>query len=214
MANVATLPLSLGWRHDPEPVRVSTGISEFDAALGGGLPRGRISEFAGPTSSGCATLLMSVLAAATARGEHCVLIDGRDSFDPPSTAVQGAVLEKLIWIRCGGNIEHALRAADLILHSGGFGAVVLDLSRIPPALLSRIPPTAWFRFRRAVEAAPTVFVVAGNRPLAKSCASLLVETRRRGVRFLCAIDYQITIRKPAGKEPLVLHVCLHPLPAC
>ena len=214
MAKIANLAIPLGWRYEPEPLRASTGISELDTALGGGLPQGRITEFLGPASAGSATLMQSILAAATARGEHCALIDGRDTFDPPSAAAHGAILQKLIWIRCHGNAEHAMRAADLILQSGGFGAVVLDLSHIPPALLARIPPTSWFRFRRAVEATPTAFVVVGNRSLAKSCAALLVETRRVRGKFLHGIDYQITVRKPPGKEPLALHVRLHLLPAC
>jgi hypothetical protein len=179
----------------------------------GGLPRGRITEIVGPVSTGRTSLLDSMLAAATGRDEHCVLVDTQDTFDPPTAAARGVVLDKLYWIRCGGNTEHAMRTADLVLQSGGFGLVALDLAEVPQSMLNRIPPTAWFRFRRAVETTPTSLVVVANRPLAKSCASLTVEMRRRRATFLRGVDYEVIARKPVGKEPAQFHVCLHPLAA-
>lgn len=207
MANMTALALPLGWRHPTDPDSLPTGIQGID------FPRGRISEIAGPSSSGRTSLLDSLLAAATSRSEHCVLIDTRDSFDPPSAAAFGVRLEKLIWIRCRGNADHALRAADLVLHSGGFGVVALDLADVPPSALNRIPPTAWFRFRRVVEPTPTIFTVLANRPVTKSCSTLLIETRRRGIKFLRGADYEIAPRKPTGKEPVQFHVRLHKLAA-
>jgi hypothetical protein len=207
MAKVATLALPLGWRHATDPDCLPTGILGID------FPRGRISEITGPASSGRTSLLDSLLAAATSRGEHCVLIDTRDSFDPPSAAAYGVRLEKLVWIRCRGNAEHALRAADLVLHSGGFGVVALDLADVPATGLNRIPPTAWFRFRRVVEPTPTIFAVLSNRPVTKSCSTLLIETRRRRIRFLRDSEYEIDARKPMGKEPVKFHVRLHSLAA-
>ena len=108
MAKATALPLALGWRHPTDPATLPS-VQGID------FPRGRISEIAGPASSGRTSLLDSLLATATIRSEHCVLIDTRDSFDPPSAAAYGVRLEKLIWIRCRGNAEHALRAADLDL---------------------------------------------------------------------------------------------------
>jgi hypothetical protein len=112
----------------------------------------------------------ALLAASTNLGEHAVLVDATDGFDPPSAAAAGVDLSKLIWIRCGGNVEHAMQSADLVIHAGGFGAVVLDLAESSPAQLRRIPPTAWFRFRLAIEPTSTVLLVVADQPLAKSCA--------------------------------------------
>ncbi len=207
MAKMAALALPLGWRHPSDPDCLPSGVEGVD------FPRGRISEIAGPSSSGRTSLLDSLLASATTRSEHCVLIDTRDSFDPPTAAAYGVRLDKLIWIRCHGNAEHALRAADLVLHSGGFGVIALDLADVSAAALNRIPPTAWFRFRRIVEPTPTIFVVLANRPITKSCSTLLIETRRRNAKFLRSVDYEIASRKPAGKEPVKYHVRLHKLAA-
>src|ERR1041384_2229108 len=113
----------LDWQMRPEPARVRSGVAEVDAATGG-LPRGCLTEIYGPASSGRTSLLLSILAAATGREEVCALVDAEDSFDPVSAAAAGVRLDRLLWIRCRHNAEHALKAADLLIQGGGFGLVV------------------------------------------------------------------------------------------
>lgn len=74
-----------------------------------------------------------------------------------------------------GPLEKALRATDLLLQSGGFGMIVMDLGDVPFKSARRIPLTTWFRFQRAVETTPTIFFVIAESPLAQTCASLLVK---------------------------------------
>jgi recombination protein RecA len=132
------------------------------------------------------------------------VIDANDGFDPCSAAGSGVELTKLIWIRCAGNVEHAMRAADLVIHAGGFGVVAIDLAEAPDAGLRRIPATTWFRWRRAVESTPTVLMVVARAPVAKSCSAMIVEMRRRREVFsgnlLRSAEYEIARRKPFGKE--------------
>jgi hypothetical protein len=200
-------PLLLGWRITVPPELLSTGIPDVDAALGG-CPRGRITEIVGPPSSGRTSLLYSILAASTHQGEFAVLVDSTNAFDPCSASAAGVDLAKVIWIRCSGNAEHALRAADLVVQSGGFGVVALDLADAKPAALSRIPPTAWFRFRRALESTPTVLIVLAAQPVTKSCSALLVEMKRRRAVFsgkkpfelLRGAEYDLLRRKPVSGE--------------
>lgn len=71
-------------------------------------------------------------------------------------------------------LEQVLKATDLLLQSGGFGLVAIDLGDIPLQAARRIPLTSWFRFRRAVEHTPTVLLVIGQEPCARACASLLL----------------------------------------
>jgi RecA/RadA recombinase len=52
----------------------STGSAVLDERLHGGVPRGQISEIAGPRSSGRAGLLVAMLAGVTARGEMAALV--------------------------------------------------------------------------------------------------------------------------------------------
>ena len=88
----------------PQPYPpAGTGFAGLDDLLGGGLPRGQITELAGPASSGCTSLVLSVLAESTMRGEVAAYIDATDCFDPPSGEKAGIVLERLLWVRCGEN---------------------------------------------------------------------------------------------------------------
>jgi len=163
----------------PAPEMVSSGIAAMDA-LTGGLPRGCLTEICGPASSGRTTLLLAALAAATRRGECCVLVDACDALDPQSADAAGIELDRLLWVRCGENsaeksLEQLLRATDLLLESGGFGLIALDLGDLPPQAARRIPLTTWFRFRRAVEHTPTVLLAVERQSIAGSCSSLLIK---------------------------------------
>ena len=72
-------------------------------------------------------------------------------------------------------LDQVLRATDLLLESGGFGLIVLDLADLPPQSARRIPLTTWFRFRRAVEHKPTMLLAIEQQPIAGSCSSLLLQ---------------------------------------
>src|ERR1039457_3603949 len=61
---------SLEWQARPAPEMLPSGIREVDDATGG-LPRGCLTEIVGPASSGRTSLLLSILAQATAREEIC-----------------------------------------------------------------------------------------------------------------------------------------------
>lgn len=72
-------------------------------------------------------------------------------------------------------LEQVLRVTDMLLESGGFGLIALDLSDLPPQTARRIPLTTWFRFRRAIEHTPTVLLSLEQQPIAGSCSSLLLQ---------------------------------------
>jgi len=189
--------------HQPETC--STGLEEVDA-MAGGLPRGCLTEVCGPASSGCTSLMLAAMAQATGREEVCALVDTNDAFDPASAAAAGVWLERLLWLRCGGRAEHALKAADLLVQGGGFGLVAMDLADTPVETARRISMTSWFRLRRAVEHTPTVLLVLERQPHAKTCASLMLEMRREKTawsgapgcsQLLRGIRVRVDRRKPA-----------------
>lgn len=195
----AALAATLGFRPDSPP-REFLPIDP----LADGFPRGSISEIIGPDSSGRTTLIHSLLAASTSKCEICAYVDTDDSFDPVTAAAAGVVLSQLVWIRCGHDAGHALKAADNLLHAGGFGVVVLDLCQVPPRVANRIPISYWYRFRRAVEKTPTILALLEKQPLAKSCAALLLEMQRRktawhgapGFELLHGVELEAVSRKP------------------
>jgi recombination protein RecA len=162
----------LTWQVRPEPELLPSGIPQID------LPRGCLTEIVGQASSGRTSLMLSVLAQATAREEICAVVDAEDAFSPHAASDAGVDLSRVLWIRCSHNAEHALRAADLLIQGGGLGVVVMDLGDTPERTARRISLTSWFRLRRAVENTPTVLISLARQPNAKTCASLVVECGR------------------------------------
>jgi hypothetical protein len=200
----AALTTTLGFRSDLKTREfLPTGLAPLDAIIEG-VPRGAISEIIGPVSSGRTTLIHSLLAASTSKFEICAYVDTDDSFDPVTATAAGVALSQLVWIRCGHNAGHALKAADYLLHAGGFGVVVLDLCQVPPRIANRIPISYWYRFRRAIENTPAILALVQNEPMAKSCASLMLEMRRKktawrgapGFELLRGVELEALSRKP------------------
>jgi recombination protein RecA len=163
------------------------------------LPKGAISEIFGSVSSGKTLVLQELLASSSTRGEFCAVVDSRGAFDPLSASQAGVDLRRLLWVRAGHRIDRAFKAADLILHAGGFGVVVLDLCNAPLRDLNSIPLSYWYRFRLSVENTPTSLIVTGDQPLVKSCARVQLEVKRerllwRGPVFE-GIDFELVPRK-------------------
>src|ERR1700688_4725759 len=167
------------------------------------LPKGAISEIFGCVSSGKTLVLQELLASASTRGEFCAVVDSRGAFDPLSASRAGVDLRRLLWVRASHRADHridrAFKAADLILHAGGFGLVVLDLCDVPLRDLNSIPLSYWYRFRLAVENTPTSLIVTGDQPLVKSCARVQLEVKRERLLWsgpvFAGIDFEISTRK-------------------
>jgi recombination protein RecA len=190
LAGRVTAPFTYRDRNFAE--HVSTGISEIDL-LAGGLPRGALTEIFGPDCSGRTSLLFSALSVRTAHLEACALIDGCDAFDPHSAEAAGVDLKQLLWVRCR-NIQQTLGATDLLLQSGGFGFIALDLSDVSREVMRHVPLDAWFRFRRAVEDTQTILVVLEQESNAKTCASLVLHLKGEPGHWAT------TLQAPAGKR--------------
>jgi hypothetical protein len=164
----------------------------LDATLGGGFPRGHVSEIVGPRSSARTSLLLTLLAAATARGELVALVDALDMLDVDSAAAAGVDLDRLLWVR--GHVvtnpgfarelnqramEQAIRALALILQAGKFGMVAFDVAEAPALAVRHLPFTTWLRLQRMVEGTETVCVLVGDAPMARSSAGLTLRLGRK-----------------------------------
>jgi hypothetical protein len=192
----------------PKTIRevVSTGITSIDALLNGGIPVGAITEITGPASSGRTSIAFSALAQRTREGSVCAWIDAKDSLDPESAAASGVSLNHLLWVRCSEQpatkfarhrtnptreqqpwtrLDQALRATDLLLQSGGFAAIVLDLADESIEHARRIPLATWFRYRQAADRTRCSLVVIGKAPCAQSSAAVVLECRPATVDSVC-----------------------------
>jgi hypothetical protein len=161
------------------------------ALVRGGLPRGQVSELAGPHSSGRTTLLLHLIGAATRSGETArggeiaALIDTCDRLDVASASAAGIDLDRLLWIRgepfdsrrsLGASpvVDRAIKALNLVLQSGGFAVVAIDLADIQPRVLKSLPFTTWLRLQRIVEGSDTACLLVTPEPLARSAGGLTV----------------------------------------
>jgi hypothetical protein len=171
----------------------ATGLPTLDGRLGGGLPRGHLSEIVGPRSSGRTSLLLQLMASATARGELVALVDALDMLDVASAEAAGVALAQVLWVR--GHVvtnpglcrdlnqramEQAMKALGLILQAGNVGLVVLDLGDAPPDAVRRLPFTTWLRLQRMVEGTQTMCVLVGQAPMSRSSAGLSITLQPAG----------------------------------
>lgn len=176
---LAALPkgLALGRISARADERISSGTAALDRLLGGGFPRGQLSEIFGAPSSGRTSLAHRLLASVTARGEITALVDCRDRFDPQSAADAGTNLSKLLWIRPHEERE-ALRATEILLGIYGMSVVLLDLADGLSSLLASRFASAWPRLGRRANAANVALVLLSRERLAGSFTALSVELHR------------------------------------
>ncbi|MGI4826797.1 MAG: hypothetical protein ACRYFU_01180 [Janthinobacterium lividum] len=141
---------------------------------------------------------------------------GNASGDSRSLALAGNASMKRGWTA----LDQALRATDLLLQSGGFSLLVLDLGSTPAEMSWRIPLATWFRFRAACDRTRTSLLILTQHPCARSSAELVLrlesgqfqaqgnvltgityraELERQ--RFVQAASNVISIRKPVQREP-------------
>jgi hypothetical protein len=150
-----SLPRPAGRRLDGLTFRVAA----LDNTLGD-LPRGHVSEIYGPRSSGRTGLALRLATQATREGALVAWVDPRDSFDPTSAALSGAELARLLWVRGDGRSHKAaLASAGVLVESGLFELVVLDLADVPQETLRRLPSTTWLRLERQLEGTPSALVL-------------------------------------------------------
>jgi hypothetical protein len=152
--------------------RLITGLRFVDQSIGGGLPRGAITELISQgTSAGSASLIQALIHCAYRDNYFLALIDGRDSFDPCGLA--NPWLQRLLWVRCSKASE-AVKAADLLLRDGNFPLVIVDLVLNAPEELRKIPQTNWYRLQRLVEVQPMACLVLTRYEIVSSAQLKLV----------------------------------------
>jgi protein ImuA len=171
---------------------LASGLPELDAALpGGGFPRGALSELCGGQASGKTVAALAVLAALPA-GELCAWIDARGELYPPGVAARGVDLSRLLIVRPpGGRPSDMLWAAEAVLGSGAFAAVVVD---VPLGTALRGWDAAARRLQAAAEKGGAVGLWLGEPGAAVRVPA--------AVRLALAMEHgELTARCAAGPLP-------------
>jgi recA bacterial DNA recombination protein len=174
------------------------------------IPSGEITEIVGDLSSGRTSLFMTCVREVTRRGAVVALVDTDETFAPEDAARTGVDLRRLLWVRCGGRRDIALRAVDLLVRCQGFGLVGLDLGERPP----RIPLSLAFRLRLTVRRLGTTLLILASRRITGPGAALALRTVRRTLRWsgpgpvptrLTGVGTAIEVlRRRGGLAPAVL----------
>lgn len=116
----------------------STGLARLDRALGGGIPRGRVTEISGPLAVGKTALLRRLVAQVLHTGAWVAWIDATRTLAPAPWAALGS---RFVVIRPPDTTRSAW-TADLLLRSGVFALVVIDgappLSRVHGVRLAQL----------------------------------------------------------------------------
>ena len=116
----------------------STGLPRIDQALGGGIPRGRVTEISGPLAVGKTALLRRLVTQVLHTGAWVAWIDATRTLAPAPFTAMGA---RFVVIRPPDR-KRCAWMADLLLRSGVFALVVIDgappLSRVHGVRLAQL----------------------------------------------------------------------------
>jgi recombination protein RecA len=80
-------------------------------------------------------------------------------------------------------LDRALRATDLLLNTGGFRAIVVDMGDIEPEVARRVPLASWYRFRLQAEKSQAILILVAQTACAHSCASVVLHCREAEARW-------------------------------
>lgn len=202
--------LEQGLGAEPEDAsHCPTGLPELDRLLGGGLPRGRLCEWIGPSSSGRTSLALSLLATTTRSGHCAGWVDCADTFDPVSADAAGVVLERVLWVR-PPSLREALRCAERLLATEGFPLIVLDGAQGQAGTDRTRDPHAWLRLARQAAGTHSALVLLGAERCAGSSAHLALELQpvrahwSEGLVLLEQLEIEILLARhraaPAGRS--------------
>lgn len=105
--------------------RMPTGSPLLDKILGGGIPRGQITEIYGPEAGGKTTLCYSIMGQAQHRGEEVVFIDAEGGYNPEWAAKFGVDFDNLRYVAPDSG-DKALETVRAFVEHKGADLIVID----------------------------------------------------------------------------------------
>jgi len=182
-----------------------TGVGILDVALGGGIPRGRITEVVGMRGAGKTALLRQVVSRVLRSGSWVAWVDARRTLAPQPWAELGA---RLVMIR-PREAKRGAWCADLLLRSGVFALVVLDGA----PLLSRVNGVRLAQLARERDAALVVIADGVQPSRVGGAVRLRVAPTRAGAATPIAASATIpTSAPPRRRSTSAAHAAPGPLP--
>ncbi len=171
--------------------------------------RGAITEVIGRLSSGRTSIVIAWAADVTRAGGVVAVVDTDDTFDPDTATRAGVDLARVLWVRCGGRRDAAIRATELLARAPGFALIALDTGHAS----ARLPLARAFRLKLAARRANTALVIVAERRIAGPAADVALETiagdvawSRLGARATRLVAMRTTlhlVRPQAAAHPRV-----------
>lgn len=176
---------------------LSSGLTQLDALIDGGILRGRISEITGRAGSGKTSIAASFAAFSTQIGEIVAWLDASGAFDPESMAAAGVKLGRMLWASTASRTPSAsspnthfptgpragqsaiIKATELVLEAGGFGLVVVDFGEAPRALAH----ASALRIAHAAERSGAAVIVIAPWRMCGTFAALSLTANRIDMSF-------------------------------
>ena len=206
-----------------------TGLGALDVMLGGGLPRGRLSELQAPRGQGRTTLLRALVAHTLATGRWVAIVDAQRTLAPadwarlasPSRGTPGAIgttpppsrgplppeseTSRLAVIRPADPAK-APWCADVLLRSGAYALVVLDgvpaLARSTVLRLTRLAHDRQVVFLLACDAEQAIPTVGASVRLGIRIESPDVDQMNRKWRYDALMKRSIRLVKKGAPGAL------------
>jgi recombination protein RecA len=153
------------FRLPAEYLTSATPIKGLHGGGCGGHPRNEVKGLAGAVEQ-----LLDSPPIVRSRNTQLQLKTERKQVSPVESPTSKKIPARKPWSR----MEQAMRATDLLLQTGGFAAVVLDMGSIAPEAVLRVPLATWFRYRAAAERTQANVILLTQTTCAKSSAGLVL----------------------------------------
>ncbi len=191
MAGAGALAWPLGW-------------PQLEEVLPGGVPRGRVTEWAGPRSAGKTAALRQVVGAVREAGAGAAYVDGTGTLAPAPwllIGTLGADEGPPFWVVRPPAADGVLAATEELLRSAAFGLVIAegaDWARTPVIRLQRLAHETGAALIAVVER-PGGVPLAGCRVQFSpdpSSGSFRVRVRSRGATGVVSYERDLPYRLP------------------
>ena len=128
---------------EQKTIRLVTGLDGLNAALGGGLPSGQLTEiiWRGPSRGG-GVIMAALLARARSEGRYVMLLDIGAGFSIGSFPERD--LESLLWVGCDSATQ-AVEALDVATRDENFPLFLLDGRDCEPSDWKSVRTQQWYR---------------------------------------------------------------------
>jgi recombination protein RecA len=159
---------------------------------------GRLVEVSGMGAVASLTAAVGLVLEAQLDGEPVAWIGlPASTFYPPDLADQGIDLDALVVVRAP-SVEHAGRAADRLLRSGGFGLVIVDLG--PGGKDAALPIPLQGRLVGLAQRHDAVIVCLTEKPGETASLGSMVSLRTEALRARDGDQFTVTIRALKDKQ--------------